>query len=310
MVLVGFAITAVLGTAAVAIDMGFNYSESRRLQTATDAAALAAAQAFAAGDSGCDIAAPDFLQRNADEATLVSCVLNDVDGFGWVSVEASLDVDQFFAAAIGKPTVTTTASSAAALTGGPGRGSGLRPMGLCWAALNQHQAFIDWVDAGMEASSDPVTLPYDKGHPDDCGGAGGNWGILDLDGDSNSNSDTVEWIRHGYPGQVSVGYFEGDPGAISGSHQPPLQYLVDSGEVFRLAIFTTVENNGGAAQMYLADFAAVQLVDFRVAGRQSRRYLEITFHPEGFDPECCSASGNGVQLIAIDTNGNPIGTSS
>jgi len=320
-VMVAISISVLLGIAALVVDHGHNLSEYRRLTTGTDAAALAAAASYGAGNDGCQTTAADYLARNAAEAAMTDCLVfgDSVGGtFGWVIVDADLDVEQYFAKTLGHDIVTVHNKSAAVFGIPTTTYSHVRPMGLCLASLENNAIYAAWQAGPQDQESLPVRVLYNKEHPDSCGTTTGNWGFADFDGGGNSNIDTVDWIENGYLGPVGVGYYDGDPGAISGSHKQALQSLVDRQLVFWLPGFETSSGLGANVSYYVSDFLPVRLVDFKTNGNESKRYLEFVIVPNTLLPveACCAPVGspdNGLRhtaLVALDENGMPLGVSS
>ena len=315
LLIVAVGMALLLGMAALVIDMGQNLGEQRRLSTATDASALAAAQEYASGGTGCGTLVTDFLARNADDAQLVSCDAfgDTAEGtFGWVVVEAEVVVDQFFAGTIGQETVTISHTSVAVFSGGGASGySGVRPMSLCFEGLLSHPEYVAWQALPQGSISAPIRVMYTKDQPDDCGDTTGNWGFVDFDGGSNSNTDTKNWIEFGFPDPITIGWYEGDPGSISGSHKSALQALEDSGVQFWLPIISEGGGTGANVMYHITNFMPVRLVDFKATGKSSSRYLEIVIDPTGVP--CCdppAEPGPGfIGLVALDENGLPIGVS-
>ncbi len=96
-------LTALIAAASLAIDTGLLYQEKRQLQTAADAAALAAAQKLAEGSSPDQASsfAQDYLIRNSQVSPdTVSISFPTVDQ---VSVDATTTRQLTFARAIGTP---------------------------------------------------------------------------------------------------------------------------------------------------------------------------------------------------------------
>lgn len=318
-VFVGASILILVGLTALTVDMGRNQAERRRLTGAVDASALAAAQAYSEGLQGCDAVAKDFLERNADDAVFVDCEAfgDTTDGtYGWVIVDAQLKVDQVVAGVIGL-TDTTLIGRSVAQFGAPGGrvDGGMRPLGLCLAAIEGFPEYQAWQADDPTQPSAPFRLSYNKAHPNHCGSTTGNWGFVDFDGGGTSNSDTVDWINDGYPGTVELGWFEGDTGALSGSHRAALQSLVDSGERFWLPVFDNAQGRGANTEYEIVNFFGLRLVGMKTTGSQKSRFIEIVLDPAGLEASCCEPPGdidNGARvtgLLALDEDGEPIGLS-
>lgn len=321
LVLVGISMTLLFGIAALTIDHGHNLSERRQLMTATDAAALAAADAYGQAGTGCNSVASDFLTRNSTRATLTNCQAygDTVNGtYGWVVVSAEVAVNQYFAHLLGYDTVVV-ASTSTAVFGAPQSTyfGGLRPMSLCLPGLESIDEYQDWLNGNPNDPSAEIRVTYSKEHPADCGSTTGNWGFIDFDGGGNSNQDTISWIQNGYEGELVEGWYEGDPGAISGSHRSALTSLVNSGEVFWLPLVTDAQGNGANTEFYITEPLAIRLTGFKVSGKQSKRYLEFVIEPLALvaDITCCGVADpdddrRTTGLFLLDDSGTPIGANS
>ena len=67
------AIVAIFGFTALTIDLGNAWQNRRHLVTATDSAALAAAQEYALHGNGCGPVATTYVTNNKSNATLTTC---------------------------------------------------------------------------------------------------------------------------------------------------------------------------------------------------------------------------------------------
>ena len=291
------------GMAAIALDIGNMWQNRRNLITATDAAATAAAQEYAAGGNGCGAVDDDYLNRNFAAAVVTACtpVITGATS-GYVQVDASKLVNHNFASLFGFSNSTTTASTAA-FWGQPNGLRGLRPFGLCAAV----PGVSTWLALSNPKPAATYTITYDKNHPDDCGGdAPGNWGMIDFNGGSNSNNETKDWVRNGYPNLVyAPQWYEGDPGAFSNSL--PTGSLLN--KTFTLPIFNNYNDLPGAnAEFLIVAFVRVTLIDYKANGPEANRYLTLRFEPPGVvQGECCASGGidtglRVVQLCRFESN--------
>jgi Flp pilus assembly protein TadG len=298
-------LTVIFGFTALSVDLGNQWQHRRGLITSTDAAALAAAQEYALGGTGCDVVAGSYVTANNSDATMNACtpspLANDVSGS--VKVAAETTVNYLFAPVIGFNQKVVT-SSTTARWGIPKALNGLRPLGLCDVALDGVAEYMAWLSAGLVGSSEPAKIPYGKSNANDCNGGSnvpGNWGILDFDGGSNSNNDTKEWVENGFPGAISTDdWVEGDPGAFSPSLAASLDALMDVG-TFGLPLFSQASGNGANATFEVSSFVSVTLVGYKVNGSSSSRYLEVIFERATLTGECCdnSAVDRGVRVMQI-----------
>lgn len=167
---VALSMAVIIGIAALVIDLGAGRLARRSLVTATDAAALAAAQEYALGGDPCPVGsaqpgaiinpasvaasvAGDYLLKNYPDATLVApCAKTNViydrlapagtvEVGGQITIRAQDRIDTSFAPAIGGADSIGTSAASSAHWGPPSAISQLRPLGLCALAeltvLNQ-----------------------------------------------------------------------------------------------------------------------------------------------------------------------------
>ncbi len=301
MAFVAVGMIALLAVAAFVVDMGRAWATRRQLITSTDAAALAAAQDYAFGDIGCGATAEAYLADNYDAAEMTACDVEESSTrSGHVTVDAEITIDSLFAGAVGI-TETEVGSTTTAHWGQPASVTGLRPVALC----------IDVVLEGLDPPMEPgngVTYRIEYGkddQPDACAGADdvpGNWGLLDLNGGANSNSELSDWMMDGYSGEVSTeNWYEGDTGAFSNTLNSELAHLVTL-DSFDLPIFEAVTGVGGNAEFLVVAFAKVRLMSYRATGSADNRYLDIQF-VEGFSQGTVGGGDGGpdfgVRVVEI-----------
>jgi Flp pilus assembly protein TadG len=285
-------IVVLLGSAALALDLGQHWAARRNIVTASDASALAAAREFAFGGDGCTSVAASYVTANYDGADLDSCASAGSEYDGTVTVAASSDLDLLFAPVLGFESDSVDASTTARY-GAPLGVRRLRPFGLCLDA----DAFDAWTD--RSTGYGPIRITYGKSHPSDCGSrTPGNWGILDFNGGSVSNAETSEWVLDGYPGTVTAPtWIGGSPGAFSNTL--PLGSIV--GETFPLPLFDGTGESGSNAQFHVVGFVNVTLHAFRATGPQANRYLEVSFVTGILQGTCCGVpeTDTGVRVVGI-----------
>jgi hypothetical protein len=287
------------------------WSKRRELITATDAAALGAAQQYAVGVAGCGSTARGLITANSAEATMTACTPSWTARSGSVTVKANRNVDFYLAPVIGKTNGDVDAETTAKW-GIPDAVSGLRPFGLC---VDANLAIAAFVRNGVMPVGD-LRITYGKSQPTACGGnVPGNWGLVDFDGGSNSNADTQDWVRNGYPGLVEAGTlgspcgaepsacYPGDTGAYSNSLNSEMASLEASGEAFALPVFDSVTGNGSNASLHLVAFLWVKLIDHKTTGAAASRYLTVRVTTGISQGTCCvtnpSAIDTGLRVVKI-----------
>ncbi|MFT7649180.1 MAG: hypothetical protein ACI8Y4_003937 [Candidatus Poriferisodalaceae bacterium] len=291
----------IMGMAALAIDIGDVRQTRVGLVTATDAAALAAAQTFSTSADGCGAVDDDYVARNDPDAAVTGCVhIPATSTSGRVSVAASTEVSHAFASVFGFDS-TNVAAESEAYYGQPSGLKGLRPFGLCGASSE----FLTWIAAGRPVPSPIYTITYDKDQPSACGDTvPGNWGLIDFNGGANSNQETRDWVSNGYPGTVfAPAWYEGDPGSFSNSL--PLPDLLN--QQFHVPVFDAWnENPGGNAEFHIVGMLGVTLHGFKANGRERNRYLELSFNTGVVPGPCCGTGVDTglrvVQLCRFESN--------
>lgn len=290
--------TVAMGCGALAVDLGDAWQEQRQLHTSTDAAALAAGQVYAQGDSGCSSVADAYVSENNAEATTTSCTTGTgaATNSGYVTVEAATTVDFTFAQVIGINSRDLHSSTTAGW-GIPSGVTGLRPLAVC----QFFPGLAEWLNApfGPTGPSDPITIPYTKADQG-CENAPGNWNLLDYDEGGGGASEVREWFENGYPGEVIIPSLIAPKTGHVSSISSALTSLVESGQTFPIPIFDLVEGNGNNALYHAVAVATVKLLDFKVNGSPSGQYFTFQFVPSIVDGPCCGTGiDTGVRVVSI-----------
>jgi len=301
--IVAVSLVVLVGMAGLAVDVGNVWQTRRHMVTATDAAALAAAEVYATGGNGCSSTAGSYLSSNFAEAVMTGCTVNKSGSQGAVTVSGTRHLSLLFAPAVSAFTSTDVKSSTTVKYGAPSGLSGLRPFGLCIKA----PVFAQWTD--RTHGFGPMEVPYGKNSATDCGQAAGNWGILDFDGGSNSSNDTKDWVEKGYPNVVTApSTIDGDPGAFSNSLDGSITSII--GQRVTLPIFDNSNQHGGnKADFHVIGFANVIIRAFKTNGAAANRSLTIEFVTGIVQGTCCSnppidTGLRVVQICAVDPNTN------
>ncbi len=226
MVIFAVIMIVLVALAGLVIDGGFGLSKRRQAQNAADAGALAGAVAFCEGDL--DLAQSQALDYaiNRNKATTATVGLTDEE----VVVTATVQHKTFLMSLFGTNVISPTASAAAGCYV-PCNVTGVLPAawlckdidpteeegcGIPYHDLedppppnNQLIVIMDDVKTEGDACKDPVTgLPIDALNCDLNGDgvnelkAGGERSWLDLDGSGGGSSQLVDWVLHGYGGEL------------------------------------------------------------------------------------------------------------
>ena len=294
------------GMAAFVLDTGNLWTSRRHLITATDSAALGAAEDYAVGKAGCASTAPSLLTTNYAGTALTSCVYTAAgSGAGYVTVTGGHSVNFSFAQIFGLSSSTVHSTTAAAF-GLPTGLTGLRPLGLC----NASAGFRNWLNSGM---STPFTqkIFITKDSPNDCGAnAPGNWGQLQLDPNCPGNNCEKDQWANGYQGIVNSDTLIGaKPGAFSNSISSDLSALEASGQPFQLPVYDAASGNGRNAEFHIIGFVTLVLINHSLTGAQASRYITVQFQTGVAQGSCCSqGTDTGTRVVficAVDATFDP-----
>lgn len=203
-VIVAISMMAMLGFAAVAIDLGGAYSEHQQLQNGADAGALAIAQSCALGD--CVDSSDKYAKANKLDGQATGQVVGAITST--VTVETSGVRKNWFGAVIGIPTSTLTAR-ATAEWGWPSGGATL-PLTFSWCAF--YEATGGWDDEGKPLSDTEAAIHVIEksctppAHNEVPGGFGwltgincsatvlaGNWVLTDPGNDGSTSCKDFDW---------------------------------------------------------------------------------------------------------------------
>ncbi len=282
------------GILAFSVDLGNAYSTQRRLSTAADGAALAAAQELSnsnacvdssvsdANRSAAKVVAEDYSSnRNAPGSALqggssgfsIGCVGSGNDGY--VTVGNIQQVDYVFGNLFGVTNSNPT-GRATARYGRARSVTGLRPFGLCASDAYVKALIKTGVDFPVDddasfALRPTVRVTSQISGDGTCGTSGGNWGVLDFNGGSNPTGETIDWIRNGYGGEIdlaTVGTLPGNPGAPSGGSLESA--MTDTvGQVITLPIYDSVTANGNNSAFHITGFVSAQLCGWKFGNKSS-----------------------------------------
>jgi hypothetical protein len=294
-VFVALMMVVILGGAAISVDLGDAWQEQRQLHTATDAAALSAAEVYAFEGDGCTSVAESFLEENDSESNQASCTtgLGVVSSAGYVTVGATKPQDWRFT----DHESGTIDSQASAEWGLPGSAQGMRPFALC----TEYPAFSSWMNnpVGPASTSASIQIPFTK-EGLGCGQSPGNWAFLDYNETEGGADDLKDWFADGYPEPVEFpSLIQAQTGHVS-SLQTALNTLKSDGTVFPIAVYDLVSGEGNQTSYHAVGVVKVKLIDFSITGSQSNQYMTFQFVPGFLTGTCCGTGPDtGARVVNI-----------
>ncbi len=272
-VIAALMLTALVGMAALVVDLGWLYVVRSELQNGADAGALAGVVELVLSDQ-------TYAQTMAVTYAIRPANYNLTQPPGSGSVAASFPasdqvrvrvgptaVPTIFARIWGISTADVSAVAVARLErriigSGPGN---LLPFGV-------NRTVVDSDGDGNYDLGNSVNIYPDPQSP-------GTFGLLDLDGGDNSTADTIDWIENGYDDVFSIpesaGFMQvsGTPG-ISGS---ALSGAISSrlGHPVLISVFDQVTGEGANTSFRVVDFIGGIIQSFQLTGAESERYITV-----------------------------------
>ena len=283
---------------AVVADGGRIWSQKTSIQNEVEASALAVAQKWTTDRTMCNTSELSLTPNTSSET--VSCAVIPRTNGVIATVSASSSVDLYFAQLFGRDT-SSIASTASVRVGPTSRGVNVLPI----AISKDNSSLLSWIKTGM--TSTQVYKISIQSDDDDCSeSAPGNWALLDLNGGSNSTSETQAWIANGYPGVISSGEsVNGKPGIPS----PGLKFDSLIGKSALLPVFKSLKLSGSNARYEIAGFVKVKITAIRLHGDSEYRHMKVVFQKDSIpgDPGSTSTQNFGLtswSVCSFDGNGD------
>lgn len=279
-VIVGIMLVPLIGSLAIALDVGALYAERAQLQNGADAAALAIAMGCA-DDGICDApgaAAANFTNDNANDgaANVLAPVIDLTNKTVTVTDStrvAGTDQDAIqhpFAAMLGI-TETTVGATATAEWGGIRSGPAVLPLAL---------SFCEFQLFGELNNEQKLTIRYDENHPCTRNGMDipGGFGWLEQTDGTCSATVAVDGSVPSEPGVDSPSNCDATLRALEGS-------------TVLIPIFDESTGNGGPGIFHIYAFAAFRVTGWKFAGGNRFPLVNVDRYPG------CACSGGEERFI-------------
>lgn len=303
--LVALSLVWIVGLASLVVDIGGGWLSRQTLISATDAAALAAAQDLVdrPGDAGgaCNTA-ETYVAGNAPAAVVTDCAVTPFGANGGlVTVTAGAQFEPVFT---DLTTDESVQSVSTATWGPPLTVSGLRPFALCYDGSSALRHLVDNPPSGPTW----IRISYTKDVPSDCGGAtsAGNFATVDFDG-GTPITEIRDWMLNGHPGQI-----EFDPSTVidcegaAVCYQRPyasndirweMQTLIYNQTYVAFPLF----NYSNVDEVHLIGVVRARLYAFMLDGPPEDWWIELKVDPGLITGTCCGPPAvlSGNQVIAI-----------
>jgi hypothetical protein len=275
-VIAALMLTALVGMAALVVDLGWLYVVRGELQNAADAGALAGVVEVAMNGLG---AAEEMAVSYATQSAQYH-LTQPIPGSGDVDVSfpgidrmrvkvGPITVPTIFARVLGIGTADVSALAVARMSNliigvGPDH---LLPFGVRRAAVDSDNDGLYDIGSTVEFSLDPE--------------GPGNFGLLDFNGGSSSNDERMDWIENGYDDSFVIpqdtGYIDvgGRPDIPGNSLSLSIAIQSRIGERVLLPVFDQVTGEGTDSTYRVVDFVGGIIHSFQLTGDQSERQITI-----------------------------------
>jgi Putative Flp pilus-assembly TadE/G-like len=249
-VFVAVILTALVGMAALVIDVGSWYQAQRKLQTAADAAALAGAQELPLKPSVAEDTAKNYAQLNYAGIPAPIVTLSDSDTT--IDVVAKADTPGIFAPVLNDAfDVVTVHADAQAKVLAPEEMKNVAPL-----AVYKDMACIV-TNPSCFGPSHPVTLTFDEDAEFDP--TKSKFGLLDLDRDGSAGAgDMKDWLENGYPDPLTINT---DYPPANGEKNGIKQELEDAADEGRVLLFPVFDSANAATGYHIIGWAAFVIDD-------------------------------------------------
>jgi Putative Flp pilus-assembly TadE/G-like len=247
LVFIAVILTALIGMAALVVDVGSWYQADRRLQTAADAAALAGAQELPLDQSAAQSVAEQYAQLNYAGMPVPTVTFPDA---GTIDVVATADTPGIFAPVLSAAfEVVTVHAEAQAKVLAPELLKDVAPI-----AVYKDLACIV---TDPTCFGQPVTLTFDEDAEFDP--TKSKFGLLDLDRDGSAGAgDMKDWLENGYPDALPI---DTNYPPANGEKNGIKQELKDAADEERVLLFPVFDTANASTGYHIIGWAAFVIDD-------------------------------------------------
>ena len=255
-------LVALLGMAALVLDVGSWFREQRDTQAAADAAVLAAAQALPDSPAEANALAASYVTKNDGGATTTE-ISSDAIANDTVTVDVERSAPGIFSKLFGIDSVQVDAR-ASARVGGIDAARWVAPI----VVDEQHPDLNCAVANGrpVPCFGKPTQIELIDLHSPGSGNAAGSFGLinLDLDDSGTAGASTLgEWIVRGFDEYMPLGLYRSTPSSEFNSSHVQNALTVKTGDELLFPIYRTILGSGQNAK-----YDVIGWVGFTVTGKQ------------------------------------------
>ena len=256
-------ITALLGMAALVVDLGSWFRAHRELQATADAAALAGAQELPGSTGNANAFAVQYAHKNTQGLTAVNVTFSStLEPNDTIHVHVKKPAPGFFSKLFGIDSVDE-GGKASAQVGGMQAAKYVAPI----VVKNTHPM--------LTSCGGPCLGPgYETTIPVGDTGAPGAFALLNLLGGGTGTagaSELADWIENGFDEELPLGGYYSSPGVKFNAHdiQEALGIRMNSETpVMMFPVYDTLSSQGSNAEYHIIGWAPFHITSFEVHGTE------------------------------------------
>ena len=285
-------LAVLLAMAAAVLDIGSWYRADRSLQATVDAAALAGAQALPTSTSNASALATQYAAKNGGGSMTIK-FSTKVYPNDTITVTGSRQAPGFFSKVLGVKSVTV-------------HGTATARAGLLSAAKWVVPIVVDEKHPKLQCNPNPCSgateLDYlhlkKNGSPD----GSGNFGFINLTGDSTGASDLGNLIQNGWDQYMPLGNYDALTGNEFSSTNIGDTLAAKEGDVLLFPIYREISGSGTNAVFEIVGWAGFRLTGMDLTGNNEKLFGEfVSVTWDGIQAETPSGAGVdfGVKNVSL-----------
>jgi hypothetical protein len=255
--------TALIGMAALVIDLGSWFRAHRELQATADASALAGAQELPSSTGDAKAFAMQYADTNTSGLTGVTVTFSSkVETDDTIHVHVQKPAPGFFSKVFGVDSVDEGAK-AVARTGGMQAAKYVAPI-----VVKDTHPNLNACGGPCLGPSNETTIPLgDTGAP----GAFSLLNLLQDDQGTVGASELAEWIENGYDEYLPIGGYHSAPGvkfSSNGIQEALAERMNSENPVMLFPVYDTLSGQGANAEYHIIGWAAFHILSFESHGNE------------------------------------------
>jgi len=300
MVLTLVFLTALLGMAALTLDVGSWYRAHRAAQSAADAAALAGAQELPDGTTATSLA-NEYATKNTgfggSYSRQVKLIQQDYET-DTISVKVTRPAPGFFSKVLGLNSVTVT-GRATAHAWNVAQVRGVAPI-----TVNYKHPLLNCT-RGQHPTCNPTfgtdtTLTLEDIHTSGGKDAAGSFGLINLDQtDPNPGANTLaDWLLNGFPDYLPTGQYNSATGANFNNSQFTGALDKQIGHELMFPVYRLLKGPGGNAMYDIIGWVGFVITSYTTNGSAGTIYGHFTrYTTDGVPAD--HGGGGGAQGLGV-----------